>query len=62
MVELADAGYRAISIDFRGYGLSDQPAEPEKTNFSDLNEDIIGLLDSLHISKVSKLVFYSPYM
>ena len=52
MIAVANAGYRAIAIDFRGYGLSDQPSEPEKANFNDLVDDVIGLLDSLGINKV----------
>ncbi|KAK4741719.1 hypothetical protein SAY87_025307 [Trapa incisa] len=51
MVAAAEAGHRAIAIDFRGYGLSDQPAEPDKGNFTDLVEDIVALLDALSISK-----------
>ncbi|KVG43318.1 Epoxide hydrolase-like protein [Cynara cardunculus var. scolymus] len=31
MIAVANAGYRAIAPDYRGYGLSDIPAEPEKT-------------------------------
>ena len=52
LIAVADAGYRAIAIDFRGYGLSDQPPEPEKANFNDLVDDVVGLLDSLGINKV----------
>lgn len=52
MLAVAAAGYRAIAPDARGYGLSDQPLEPEKTTFDDLVVDIIGLLDSLGINKV----------
>lgn len=52
MVEVANNGYRAIAIDFRGYGLSDHPAEPEKANLGDLVDDVVSLLDSLNISKV----------
>ncbi|XWS68621.1 hypothetical protein CRYUN_Cryun04dG0106400 [Craigia yunnanensis] len=53
MMEASDdcAGYRAIAIDFRGYGLSDHPSEPEKENFNDLVGDIVTLLDSLGINK-----------
>ena len=53
MVAMANKGYRAIACDFRGYGLSDQPAEPEKATFQDLIDDVVGLLDSLAINKVS---------
>ena len=52
MIALAKAGFRAIAPDFRGYGLSDQPAEPEKTTFADLIDDLIGILDALEINKV----------
>ncbi|XP_057954558.1 uncharacterized protein LOC131148691 [Malania oleifera] len=51
MVAVAKAGYRAIAIDFRGYGLSDQPAQPEKSNFNDLVLDLIALFDSYDIPK-----------
>lgn len=52
MIAVGDAGYRSIAIDFRGYGLSDQPPEPEKGSFMDLVDDVIALLDTLGISKV----------
>lgn len=48
----ADGGFRAIAPDFRGYGLSDQPAEPDKTTFSDLVSDLLALVDSLGVNKV----------
>lgn len=51
MIGVADAGYRAIAIDFRGYGLSDQPLDPEKGSFADLVEDVVALLDALGIAK-----------
>ncbi|KAE8075909.1 hypothetical protein FH972_014590 [Carpinus fangiana] len=51
MVAVANAGYRVIAIDFRGYGLSEQPAEPEKATFKDLIDDVVSLLDSLGINK-----------
>lgn len=51
MIAVAKAGYRAIAYDFRGYGLSELPAEPEKGGFIDLVEDTIALLDTLGISK-----------
>lgn len=52
MVAVAKEGYRAIAMDFRGYGLSEQPSEPEKSTFTDFAQDVIGLLDSLGIHKV----------
>ncbi|EXB54384.1 Epoxide hydrolase 2 [Morus notabilis] len=51
MIALANNGYRAIAFDFRGYGLSDQPAEPEKATLKDLIDDVVGLLDSLGVNK-----------
>ncbi|KAL3820551.1 hypothetical protein ACJIZ3_006456 [Penstemon smallii] len=48
MIAVAGSGFRAIAPDYRGYGLSDPPPQPENTTFADL----IGLLDSLSISKV----------
>ena len=58
MIGVANAGYRAIAIDFRGYGLSDMPPEPEQNTFMDLLDDIIALLDKLVITKVS---FKEPF-
>ncbi|XP_059292123.1 uncharacterized protein LOC132045541 isoform X3 [Lycium ferocissimum] len=52
MIVVAKAGYRAIAPDFRGYGLSDQPPQPEKTTFLDFTNDTLALLDALNISKV----------
>ncbi|KAJ0510113.1 putative soluble epoxide hydrolase [Helianthus annuus] len=52
MIALAKAGFRAIAPDFRGYGLSDSPEEPEKASFTDLVNDTASILDSLAISKV----------
>ncbi|KAJ9565932.1 hypothetical protein OSB04_001898 [Centaurea solstitialis] len=52
MIAVANAGFRAIAPDYRGYGLSDVPAKPEKTSFADLVADTAAILDSLSISKV----------
>ncbi|KAL2328243.1 hypothetical protein Fmac_021670 [Flemingia macrophylla] len=51
MISVANAGYRAIAFDFRGYGLSEQPEEPEKETMYDLVHEIVGLLDALKIGK-----------
>lgn len=50
MIAVAKAGYRALAPDYRGYGLSDIPAEPEQTSFLDLVKDTASILDSLNIS------------
>ncbi|KAK1420087.1 hypothetical protein QVD17_21407 [Tagetes erecta] len=52
MVAVANAGFRAIAPDYRGYGLSDIPPEPEKSSFIDFANDTASILDSLGISKV----------
>ncbi|PIA28355.1 hypothetical protein AQUCO_07100021v1 [Aquilegia coerulea] len=52
MIAVANAGYRAIAPDFRGYGLSEVPSEPEKTTFMDLINDLHAILDSFGIPKV----------
>ncbi|KAA8515287.1 hypothetical protein F0562_018483 [Nyssa sinensis] len=52
MIAVANAGYRAIAPDYRGYGLSDPPPQPEKTSFPDLITDLVGILDALCIPKV----------
>ncbi|KAI3964610.1 hypothetical protein MKX01_020427 [Papaver californicum] len=51
MIAVAKAGYRAIAPDFRGYGLSEIPQEPEKASFNDLITDLLIIFDSLSISK-----------
>ncbi|PKA59605.1 hypothetical protein AXF42_Ash018072 [Apostasia shenzhenica] len=51
MLAVAAAGYRAIAPDSRGYGLSDQPPEPEKATFDELADDLLGILDFLNIPK-----------
>lgn len=52
LIALANSGYRAIAPDYRGYGLSDSPPEPEKAMYADLISDLLGILDSLQITKV----------
>lgn len=52
MVAVAESGFRAIALDFRGYGLSDQPLELEKFSWEDLIADVLAILDSLGIPKV----------
>ncbi|XP_076918920.1 epoxide hydrolase 1-like [Bidens hawaiensis] len=47
MIAVAKAGFRAIAPDYRGYGLSEIPAEPEKTSFFDFVKDTASILDSL---------------
>ncbi|XP_024467445.1 uncharacterized protein LOC7485447 isoform X2 [Populus trichocarpa] len=51
MICLANAGFRAIAPDYRGYGLSNPPPVPEKTMFVDLISDLLAILDFLEITK-----------
>ena len=55
MLAVAAAGYRAIAPDCRGYGLSDQPPENEEDSWvwDDLVADVLGILDTLSVPKVS---------
>lgn len=46
---LADAGFRAIAPDQRGYGLTDVPSQVSDYHASELIADALGLLDSLHL-------------
>lgn len=46
---LADAGYRVIAPDLRGFGASDAPAAPYSMDL--LADDMIALMDALEIDK-----------
>jgi len=47
LVALADAGFRAVAPDMRGYGQTDRPAESEKYTLLHLVGDMVGVLDAL---------------
>ncbi len=49
---LADAGFRAIAPDQRGYGDTDCPAPIEAYTQKQIVADIIGMLDALKIAEV----------
>nr|CAD1844376.1 unnamed protein product [Ananas comosus var. bracteatus] len=51
MIAITDAGFRAIAPDFRGYGLSEQPPEPENASWEDLVADLLAILDALAVPK-----------
>jgi len=44
---LAEAGYRVLAPDQRGYNLSDRPAEVRAYRVEELAADVLGLLDAL---------------
>lgn len=52
MQALADAGYRVIAPDLRGYGRTDAPADVRAYAVPHLRDDVIALLDVLDIDKV----------
>ncbi|KAJ0582526.1 putative soluble epoxide hydrolase [Helianthus annuus] len=61
MIAVANAGFRAIAPDYRGYGLSDIPQQPHNTKFADLVNDTASILDSLAISKVHACLLYISF-
>jgi pimeloyl-ACP methyl ester carboxylesterase len=48
---LAEAGFRAIALDQRGYGASSRPEKIEEYDLEHLTADLAGLLDALGIEK-----------
>ncbi|KAG9149708.1 hypothetical protein Leryth_012424 [Lithospermum erythrorhizon] len=52
MMAVANAGFKVIAPDFRGYGLSDPSPEPDKATFLDLVNDLVAILDDLGLSKI----------
>jgi pimeloyl-ACP methyl ester carboxylesterase len=44
---LADAGYRAVAPDQRGYGRTDQPEDPADYSLCHLAGDVVGLVNAL---------------
>jgi pimeloyl-ACP methyl ester carboxylesterase len=51
MMPLADAGFRVIAPDLRGYGKTDAPSPVEAYALSHLRNDVLALLDALGIDK-----------
>lgn len=49
----AQSGYRLIIPDQRGYNLSDKPKAIREYQIDLLTDDIIGLIDALHLERVS---------
>jgi pimeloyl-ACP methyl ester carboxylesterase len=48
---LAEAGFRAVALDLRGYGRSDRPKDVEKYTVLHHVGDIVGLLDSFGVKQ-----------
>jgi len=53
MQALAEAGFRAVAPDQRGYGQTDVPEAVEEYTYFHLVGDIVGLLDALGEQQVS---------
>ncbi len=51
LAPIADAGFRAIAPDQRGYGGSSQPADTSAYGLTELTGDLVGLLDALEIER-----------
>ncbi len=51
MPAVADAGYRAVAPDMRGYGRTTAPAEVDAYSVQNLTGDLCGLLDDLGVEK-----------
>jgi pimeloyl-ACP methyl ester carboxylesterase len=47
LIALADAGFRAVAPDMRGYGQTDRPAEVEAYDVFQLTGDLVGLVNAL---------------
>jgi epoxide hydrolase 4 len=50
---LANAGFRVIAPDQRGYNLSDKPRGIKRYRIDELVKDVLGLIDSLEYEKVN---------
>src|SRR5271170_2182426 len=48
---LADAGFRAVAPDMRGYGLTDRPQESDQYTLLHSIGDMVGLLDALGVEQ-----------
>jgi pimeloyl-ACP methyl ester carboxylesterase len=53
MRALADAGFRAVAPDMRGYGRTDAPAEIDQYSYFHLVGDLVGLLDGLGVESAT---------
>ncbi|QDW35964.1 alpha/beta hydrolase [Bradyrhizobium sp. KBS0727] len=49
LASLADAGFRAVAPDMRGYGKTDSPIETDQYTVFHLVGDMVGLLDALEV-------------
>lgn len=52
LVAAADAGYRAISFDVQGHGLSDKPTHPSAYSAEALTQHVLQVLDALKLDRV----------
>ena len=47
MPAVADAGFKAVAYDVRGYGESDKPHEIEAYTMRNMTNDVVGIIDAL---------------
>jgi pimeloyl-ACP methyl ester carboxylesterase len=50
---IADAGFRAVAVDMRGYGRTDRPRDARKYGNQTIVADLTGLLDALEIDQAA---------
>ena len=50
---LAAAGFRVLSADLKGHGLSDKPGEPAEYGTEAMAEHVVQILDALHVERVA---------
>jgi pimeloyl-ACP methyl ester carboxylesterase len=48
IVAVANAGYRVVAPDMRGYGATDAPEAVEDYNITEIAADMVGLVDAFH--------------
>lgn len=53
MQPLADAGFRAVAPDMRGYGGTDRPTEVDRYSLFHLVGDMVGVLDALGVAQAA---------
>lgn len=59
MPVLAQAGFRAIAPDLRGYGDSDKPTGVKEYAFKNVLQDIIGILQQLKVDRYDAALMVS---
>ena len=53
IVQIAEAGFRAIIVELKGHGLSDKPADPGEYTLSSMRDHVIDVMDALELNDVA---------